>query len=160
MIWMPGLTDWQNVLPRTAVTICTRADGYSWKTDHFAHSYTAMRNKLGLPDDLQFHGLRHSAASRLAEAGVSGAEIQAITGHETRAMVEHYTKGAKQKNMAKPAIAKLSRQHIRNITAKLSLGEAKPASNLLKKLVSPVGVEPTAIRLKVECSTTELQALL
>ncbi len=27
-------------------------------------------------------------------------------------------------------------------------------------MVSPVGVEPTAIRLKVECSTTELQARL
>jgi integrase len=100
--------------PRTAVTICARADGHSWKIDHFAKAFAAHRAKLGLPDDMQFHGLRHSAASRMAEAGASDAQVQAITGHETRQMVELYTAGAKQKKLAKAAIAKLPKRQIKN----------------------------------------------
>jgi integrase len=43
----------------------------------------------------------------LAEAGCSTHEIAAITGHETLAMVELYTRGADQKRRAAAAIQKL-----------------------------------------------------
>ncbi len=98
--------------PKTAVTICTRADGHSWKKDHFAHVYAATRAKLGLSGDVHFHGLRHSSASRLAEAGASDAQVQAITGHQTRQMVELYTAGAKQKALAKSGMAKMPKARI------------------------------------------------
>jgi integrase len=101
---------------KTAVTICARADGHSWKPDHFKHKFGAMRAKLGLTEDVHFHGLRHSAASRLAEAGASDAQIQAVTGHKTRAMVEHYSAGARQKALAKSAIAMLPERQIKNKT--------------------------------------------
>jgi hypothetical protein len=47
--------------------------------------------------------------------------------------------------------------------AQLGLGRCHPPERFIMLsslgfLVSPVGVEPTAVRLKVECSTTELQA--
>lgn len=96
-----------DVTPRLHSVICTRPDGQPWKIDHFKHSFAAARRKLGLPDDLHFHGLRHSAASRLAEAGASHAEIASITGHKTLSMVSHYAAGARQKSLAKAAIAKL-----------------------------------------------------
>ena len=100
--------------PKTAVTICARSDGHSWKVDHFAKAFAKARADLGLPADLQFHGLRHTAASRLAEAGASDAQVQAITGHETRAMVEHYTAGAKQKKLARDGMAKLPQARKKN----------------------------------------------
>ncbi len=92
---------------RLALVICTTETGRPWTTHHFVHRFAEARTKLGLPDDLTFHGLRYSAASRLAEAGASDAEIQAITGHATRAMVGKYSAGARQRVMAEGAIARL-----------------------------------------------------
>jgi integrase len=110
----PVLKTALDTAPRTAITICARGDGHSWKKDHFAHAYAETRKKLGLAADVHFHGLRHSSASRMAEAGASDAQVQSITGHKTRAMVEHYTAGAKQKKLAKGAIARLPRKRIKN----------------------------------------------
>ncbi|CAH2603807.1 Tyrosine-type recombinase/integrase [Rhodovastum atsumiense] len=95
-------------------TICVTNDLRPWKADWFKHRFAATRATMGLPTDLHFHGLRHSAASRLAEAGASDAEIQAITGHRTRAMVAHYTAGARQKSLAKSGMARLSRKRTGN----------------------------------------------
>jgi len=54
---------------------------------------------------LVFHGLRKSAAVKLAEAGCTDAEIAAITG-QTRQMVEHYTKGVDQRRLTVEAMRK------------------------------------------------------
>jgi integrase len=54
-----------------------------------------------------FHGLRNSAAKRLADAGCTPHQIQAITGHRTLRMVEKYTRQAEQMRLAKAAIVKL-----------------------------------------------------
>jgi integrase len=54
-----------------------------------------------------WHGLRAVAASWLAEAGCPDAEIQAITGHTTARMVQHYRRGAAQKTLAASAVARL-----------------------------------------------------
>jgi integrase len=53
------------------------------------------------------HGLRKAALRRLAEAGASTKQIAAISGHQSLAMVELYTRAANQKKLAKSAIAKL-----------------------------------------------------
>jgi integrase len=99
----------------TALTICTRSDGQPWGSGaHFSREFGKMRDKLGLPADLHFHGLRHSAASRLAEAGASDAQIMAITGHKSTAMIRLYTSGARQKVMAISAISKLPRKRNEN----------------------------------------------
>jgi len=50
-----------------------------------------------------FHGLRYNAASELFEAGCTDAQVQAITGHRTRAMVAKYGKGANQRRLAREA---------------------------------------------------------
>ncbi|MDD2324800.1 MAG: hypothetical protein PHW63_02140 [Alphaproteobacteria bacterium] len=56
---------------------------------------------------LVFHGLRKTATGNLAEAGCTSEQIKAITGHKTDRMVSHYVAGAKQKEPAKAAMAKL-----------------------------------------------------
>lgn len=58
---------------------------------------------------LSFHGLRHTAATMLADAGCDTRDIMAVTGHKTEAMVQHYTKTANQRTRADRAIRKLER---------------------------------------------------
>ena len=41
--------------------------------------------------DLHFHDLRHEAASRLVERGLSDQEVAAITGHKSMQMLKRYT---------------------------------------------------------------------
>ena len=60
-------------------------------------------------DGLTFHGLRYTAAAKLAEAGCDVQEIAAITGHRSLAMLQKYTRGADQKRLASAAILKLER---------------------------------------------------
>jgi integrase len=52
------------------------------------------------------HGLRHSAARAFAEVGCNDHEIMAITGHESIAMVQKYTKAVSRKRMAQAAKVK------------------------------------------------------
>jgi integrase len=58
---------------------------------------------------LSFHGLRHTAATMLADAGCDTRDIMAVTGHKTEAMVQQYTQAANQKTRADRAIRKLER---------------------------------------------------
>jgi enterobacteria phage integrase len=58
----------------------------------------------GLPGRCKAHGLRKAAARRLAEAGCTIKEIQAITGHKSLAEVERYTRKADQIRLARQAV--------------------------------------------------------
>lgn len=65
-----------------------------------------VREAIGVltgPDRLVIHGWRYTAARQLAEAGCSDAEIQAVTGHRTLAMVQKYRAQANQKRASKAA---------------------------------------------------------
>jgi integrase len=53
------------------------------------------------------HGLRKTAAARLAELGCSEFEIMAITGHQNSKEVMRYTKAARQKTRAQSALKKM-----------------------------------------------------
>ncbi len=67
-----------------------------------ARSFRKSRTAVAI-ESVSLHGLRKNATIALAEAGCSNAEIKAITGHTTDAMVELYSKGARQKTMARNA---------------------------------------------------------
>lgn len=56
------------------------------------------------------HGLRKSAASRLAESGASANEIAAVTGHSTLKEVSRYTKKAELRRMSDQAIKRMEAQ--------------------------------------------------
>jgi integrase len=91
----------------TALTILTNVDGKPWRPNNLSYHMPAALARLGLPDDLNVHGLRKLAAANLAEAGCSTKEIAAVTGHETLAMIELYTKSASQERLATAAIHRL-----------------------------------------------------
>lgn len=111
-LWIPLHTRLREILatiPRNSTHILTSALGRPWKEFGFS---TAWQRTLGRKEltaireaGLVFHGLRKSAAVKLAEAGCTDAEIAAITG-QTRQMVEHYTKGVDQKRLAVAAMRK------------------------------------------------------
>ncbi|WP_424137433.1 tyrosine-type recombinase/integrase [Roseomonas chloroacetimidivorans] len=89
--------------------------GY-WSPEHLTTEMRSALTAIGLPARLNVHGLRKAAARRLAEAGCSALEIAAITGHQTLAMVRHYTASADQAKLAEAAIQRLVGQ--RNTIAK------------------------------------------
>lgn len=108
-VWIPATDELRLAIeaaPRTATTILTTRSGRPWDRHHLAREIKAAVEAAGYTG-YSFHGLRKSAADRLAEAGCSAHEIMAITGHATLAMVEGYTRGANQKRLAKAAIARL-----------------------------------------------------
>jgi integrase len=61
--------------------------------------------KAGLPSNSSPHGLRKAACRRLAEAGCSGPQIQAITGHRNLAEVDTYIREVNRKALAQGAMA-------------------------------------------------------
>lgn len=90
-----------------ALVILTSKTGRAMHPRVFSRDFRNARIKAGLPDDLSFHGLRHTAASYLAELGAPSSEIQAITGHKSLKQVETYIKQASQSVQAANAVARL-----------------------------------------------------
>jgi integrase len=69
-----------------------RGSGYDPST-HQVSWRTSWRNlvtKAGLPK-LRFHDLRHHCITRLAENGVPDQTVMAISGHVSKAMLDHYS---------------------------------------------------------------------
>ena len=54
---------------------------------------------------LTFHGLRHTVATKLADAGATTRTIQSITGHKTPEQVETYVATVNKKRLAKKGMA-------------------------------------------------------
>jgi integrase len=100
--------------PRRGATICVTVTGKAWTEDHFAHRFAEVRAALGLPEDLHFHGLRHTRLTLLAEAGATEAELMATGGHKTSAMVTRYTKQARQEGLARKGADRLA-ERVTNI---------------------------------------------
>ncbi len=92
-------------LPKNSVTIVTRKDGRPYKADHFRHVWKKEMNALGIIG-VVFHGLRKNAVNNLLEAGCTIHEAASITGQSIQ-MVELYSRGINQKNLATAAIKKL-----------------------------------------------------
>ena len=86
--------------------IALNSRGEPWTADGFKSSFADAKRGLEITG-LVFHGLRHTAASRLYEAGNDVDDIMAVTGHRTRKMVEHYIKHADRKMRSSAAIARL-----------------------------------------------------
>lgn len=110
-VWIPAhaaLKAALGAIPRNAVNILVSKNGQPWKRYHFSRLFRKATADAGV-EGYVFHGLRKSAAVRLAEAGCPPDEIKAITGHKTNRMVEHYTKDADRKRLARAAVARLER---------------------------------------------------
>ncbi|WP_188260819.1 tyrosine-type recombinase/integrase [Azospirillum tabaci] len=94
-------------------TIVIGQRGESFTEDGFRARFFKLVRELETKEwvwpGLTFHGLRHTAATMLADAGCDTRDIQAVLGHRTAAMSEHYAKEADRKRRASAAITKLER---------------------------------------------------
>lgn len=88
-------------------TIIAMSDGRPYTPDQFRDRFREARKRLGLPDDLVFHGLRKLTAVSLANQGASTQEIMAVGGWKSIKQVEHYCKGSNQRKLAAQAINRL-----------------------------------------------------
>lgn len=108
-LWVPAHPDLKatlSTIPKRQAVILTTPKGGPWHVNHMTRAIRLATAAAGIKGYV-LHGLRKSAASYLAEAGCTDAEIMSITGHRTTAMVRKYTAGARQKRLAKSAIAKM-----------------------------------------------------
>jgi len=99
------LDEWRRTA--SAVTILVSENGRPWRADHPSRILPTALAKIGLPDELNVHGLRKLAAASFADAGCTTHEIAAITGHKSLAMVQLYTASANQERLAGAAIFRL-----------------------------------------------------
>ena len=78
---------------------------------HFSTIMREAYTDAGLPTDCTSHGLRYTAATVLHELGCDWETISAVTGHETRQMVQKYSQ---QKIRASAAISRLEQKKFAN----------------------------------------------
>lgn len=94
-----------------AITLCANSRGRPWTESGFRASFRKELKKLEAKNligaGLTFHGLRHTVATVLAEAGVSAEDIAAVLGQRSSKMAEHYSREADRSQRSKAAIQKL-----------------------------------------------------
>jgi len=108
-LWIPchaRLRAYLDALPADRLLFCVTQRGKPWLGSSFSHEIAKHLANIGLAH-LSFHGLRHTAATALADAGCSDRDIMAITGHKTAGMVRRYTQKADQRARASAAILRL-----------------------------------------------------
>jgi site-specific recombinase XerD len=96
------------MLPKTQLAFLTTQYGRPFTMSPFTHWFKECVRAAGLPEEASFHGLRKSAARRLAEAGCSVKVIAAITGHRSLGELAKYTASADQLRLARMGIETVS----------------------------------------------------
>jgi integrase len=87
-------TAWRSLVEETAKRAGERAAKLASET---GGNVDEARRRARLPlinetgGRLRFHDLRHQAITELAEAGAADATIEALAGHMSREMLEHYS---------------------------------------------------------------------
>jgi integrase len=90
---------------RGTIFVVSEKSGKPYKPRYFARLHRDICRAAGIPDKRWFMHLRHTAATRLGEAGCGDDLIRAVTGHKSRAVVARYVKP--NDTMSKAAIARL-----------------------------------------------------
>ncbi|MDF2797393.1 MAG: hypothetical protein K0R85_137 [Devosia sp.] len=106
----PDLAAILETVPKDNMTLLLSEAGGPFKPASFGNWFGDRCREAGLGKGYNAHGLRKAGARRLAEAGCTAHEIMSITGHQTIAEVERYTRSANQKIMAVDGMAKLTRR--------------------------------------------------
>ena len=91
--------------------IVSRLDGSPFTVDQFHAMWGREMKRIAdlakiREAGLSFHGLRKSLVVNAAHQGLTGSQIGALTG-QTLPTVQHYSRGASQKRLAKEAMKKL-----------------------------------------------------
>jgi integrase len=107
---IPVHSDLQTVLdatPSEHLTFLVTATGKPYGGNAFSAQFRNWCDAAGLSKRCKPHGLRKAACRRLAEAGCSGNEIMAISGHVTMKELVRYTAAADQARLARNAMVRV-----------------------------------------------------
>ena len=102
---LPGLREILDVSPTGDLTYLVTQYGRPFKNENFGNWFRRAVRASGL-DGLSAHGLRKSAAVRLAEDGHSDHEIMPMGRWDTLKEVARYTKGVRRKRLAENVLKK------------------------------------------------------
>src|SRR5215471_7870841 len=102
----PHLQAVLDATPSAHLTFLTTTTGKPYGPNHFSETFREWCDAAGLSQRCKPHGLRKAACRRLAEAGCSGNEIMAISGHAMMKELVRYTKAADRALLARNAMAK------------------------------------------------------
>jgi integrase len=95
------------VLPRTSDLSLDRkrkvhlpwATSASNPVRHVQRIVAKIRDAAALPSDLTFTSFRHGGHTDAADAGLTDAQIRALSGHKTAAMISVYAKRTKEQRL-------------------------------------------------------------
>jgi integrase len=94
--------------PKIAAVVVATEAGRNYTADGFRANFRNLKTRLEgegkVGAGLTFHGLRHTVATKLADAGADDATIASVTGHKSAAMVRRYTESRDKKKRAEAAI--------------------------------------------------------
>ncbi len=71
-----------------------------WNEHYFRHRVAAIRGAAGIDPKAKFMGLRHGGNVEGAEAGLTDAQLRALSGHRTTAALLRYAQTTKQQRRA------------------------------------------------------------
>ena len=102
----PRLKASLDVASRDYRTIVATKYGKAYSDGGFGNFIREAARTAGV-QDRSAHGLRKSAATRLADAGCTEVQIQAVTGHKTTKELAKYIEARNQRLLAEAAMAKI-----------------------------------------------------
>lgn len=106
-LWIPlhpRLAEALKTAPADQLCFLMTQEGKPFSPAGFTNWFVESAKAAGLSEGLTPHGLRKAAARRLAEAGCTGHQIMAITGHKNLSEVTLYTAAANQERLADSAM--------------------------------------------------------
>jgi hypothetical protein len=105
-LW-PEVMERLDTAPRHGTLIVTRDQPdrrrkvhLPWKEDYFRHRIAAIRDTAGLDPEVTFMGLRHGGNVEGAEAGLTDAQLRALSGHRTTAALLRYAQATDKQRAA------------------------------------------------------------
>ncbi len=95
----PELTARLDAAPRRGALIVTRDTPdrrkkvhLPWGEDYFRHRVAKIRAAAGIDSSVKFMGLRHGGNTEAADAGLTDAQMRALSGHKTNAALLRYAR--------------------------------------------------------------------
>jgi integrase len=99
----------------TPITLCANSRGKPWTESGFRASFFKMIRSLEaagkVGEGLTFHGLRHSVATELREAGFDSRTIADMLGQKTASMADHYSSEADLSSKLKGVVRKMEKRN-------------------------------------------------
>lgn len=126
LFMLPALTDAILALPRDKPTFLTTEFGKPFTPAGFGNWFRDRCNEAGL-SHCSAHGLRKAAARRMAEGGMSGDVIKAVTGHTDLKQVSVYTAAANQAALAERGLKAIAgkKKRTKSVQPNRKVGQEK-----------------------------------